>query len=101
VITAQNPHERVLEANINNERHQLLHNYLKMRFPKAQLAEVVGRSCNGSWSEASWAISGITRLEGINIAARFEQRAIFELNEVEVLVIGVDGLERRCNVRSR
>lgn len=101
VITAQNPHERVLEANVNNERHQLLQSYLKLRFPKAQLAEVIGRSCNGSWSEASWAISGITRLEGINIAAHFQQRAIFELNEVEVLVIGIDGLERRSNMRSR
>jgi len=101
VITAQNPHERVLEDNVNNERHQLLHHYLEMRFPKAGLMEVVGRSSSGPWAEASWAISGLTRTEALAIAQRFQQRAIFELTEADLLVIGVDGQERRRIRRCR
>jgi len=101
VITAQNPHERVLEDNVNNERHQLLHHYLEMRFPKAELKEVVGRSSSGPWAEASWAISGLTRPEALAIAQRFQQRAIFELTESEQLVIGVDGILRRTVTRVR
>lgn len=99
VITAQNPHERVLEDNVNNERHQLLHHYLKMRFPKAGLMEVVGRSCSGPWAEASWAISGLTRPEALAIAQRFQQRALFELTATEVMVIGVEGAIRRNSQR--
>jgi hypothetical protein len=101
VITAQNPHERVLEDNVNNERHQLLHHYLEMRFPNAELEEVVGRSSSGPWAEASWAISGLTRPEALAIAQRFQQRAIFELTQADLLVIGVDGHERRRIKRCR
>lgn len=102
VITAQNPHERVLEDIVNNERHQLLHHYLEMRFPNAELKEVVGRSSSGPWAEASWAISGLTRPEALTIAQRFQQRAIFELTQADLLVIGVDGgQERRCIRRCR
>jgi len=101
VITAQNPHERVLEDDVNEERHRLLHCYLQMRAPEAQWIEVLGRSCSGPWAEASWAISGLTRAEALAIAQRFEQRAIFELTEADVHVIGVDGTERRRMPRCR
>jgi hypothetical protein len=101
VITAQNPHERVLGDDVNRERHRLLHRYLQMRAPDAQMIEVLGRSCSGPWAEASWAISGLQRAESLGIAQRFEQRAIFELTEADVLVIGMDGTERRRMARRR
>jgi hypothetical protein len=101
VITAQNPYERVLEVNVNNKRHQLLHYYLEMRFSKARLMEVIGRSSSGPWAEASWAVSGLTRPEALAIAQRFQQRAIFELTEAELMVIGVDGTIRRRIPRIR
>jgi hypothetical protein len=101
VITAQNPHERVLDDDVNRERHRLLHRYLQMRAPYAQTIEVLGRSCSGPWAEASWAISGLQRAKALAIAQRFEQRAIFELTEADVLVIGVDGAERRRMARRR
>jgi len=94
VITAQNPHERVLTDIVNNKRHQLLHNYLKMRFPKAELVEVIGKSCSGPWAETGWAISGLSRLDALAIAYRFQQRAIFELTKDEVIVIGADAVIR-------
>jgi hypothetical protein len=101
VITAQNPHERVLEDDLNRERHRLLHRYLQMRAPDAQSIEVLGRSCSGPWAETSWSISGLQRADALVIAQRFEQRAIFELTEADVLVIGVDGTERRRIARRR
>ena len=101
VITAQNPHERVLEQDINDKRHHLLHRYLQMRAPEAQWIEVLGRSCRGPWAEASWAISGLPRSEALAIAQRFEQRAVFELTQADQLVIGVDGKERRRSRRCR
>ena len=101
VITAQNPHERVLEDDVNRERHCLLHRYLQMRAPEAQYIEVLGRSCSGPWAEASWAISGLQLAEALAIAHRFEQRAIFELTDADVHVIGLDGTERRRMPRCR
>lgn len=101
VITAQNPHERVLTDIVNNKRHQLLHNYLKMRFPKAELIEVIGKSCSGPWAETGWAISGLSRLDALAIAYRFQQRAIFELTKDEVIVIGADAVIRRTIPRLR
>ena len=99
VITAHNPHERVLEHHINNERHQLLRHYLNMRYPQAAVMEVIGRSCSGPWAEVSWAISGLSRPDALAIAQRFQQRAIFELTASDVLVISVEGDIRRKALR--
>ncbi|MFN4864736.1 MAG: DUF3293 domain-containing protein [Cyanobium sp.] len=57
--------------------------------------EVVGRSKCGQWQETSWAISGLGRTEALAIAHRFQQRAIFELNETDMLVVSIDGDVRR------
>jgi len=57
--------------------------------------EVVGRSKCGQWQETSWAISGLGRTEALAIAHRFQQRAIFELNESDMLVVSIDGDVRR------
>jgi hypothetical protein len=95
VITAQNPHEQVLGELTNANRHGLLALYLQLHCPNAPRQEVVGRSSTGPWKETSWAISGLERDDAMRIAARFQQRAIFELTDQEVLVIGVDGQLRR------
>lgn len=101
VITAQNPHERVLHDSLNGERHRLLHRYLSLRFPRTALVDVVGRSLIGPWAEASWAIGGLSREDALAVAERFQQRAIFELTDKTMLVIGVDGTVRRTVARLR
>jgi hypothetical protein len=95
VVTAQNPSEQVLSDQVNHQRHKLLEKYLLLRAPSAQLQEVVGRSTQGSWAEASWAISGLARADALAIAQRFQQRAIFELTEHTMRVIAMDGSIRR------
>ena len=102
VITAQNPHERVLNPQDNRRRHLLLGSYLSLRCCQAQWQEVVGQSCSGPWREASWAISGLSRADALAIGQRFQQRAIFELTATELLVIDLDdGAIRRRVPRKR
>jgi hypothetical protein len=72
-----------------------------MRFPKAKLIEVIGKSCSGPWAETGWAISGLSRLDALAIAYRFQQRAIFELTKDDVIVIGADAVIRRTIPRLR
>lgn len=89
VITAQNPHEQILSDGENQRRHRLLGEYLRAH-ATVEALEVVGRSSEGPWSEDSWAVSGLARDEAIRIGGYFQQRAIFELTDAEILVVGVD-----------
>jgi hypothetical protein len=100
VITAQNPHERILTDEENQRRHRLLGDYLRAR-TTVEPVEVVGRSSEGPWAEDSWAVSGLPREEAVRIGGYFQQRAIFELTEAEVRVIGVDTLRTISAARSR
>lgn len=100
VITAQNPHERILTNEENQRRHRLLGDYLRAH-STIEPIEVVGRSSDGPWAEDSWAVSGLTREEAVRIGGYFQQRAIFEITDAELRVIGVDTLRTISAARSR
>jgi hypothetical protein len=53
---------------------------------------VFGRSAypNSIWQEECWAVSGLTRSQALEIGRLFQQRAIFELTEEEIMVISSD-----------
>jgi hypothetical protein len=88
LITAWNPMSQQLGRDENFERMDLLTTALDelaaLWFP------AVGRSPDGSWSEDTFAIYGISRDEAIELGARFEQHAIFEATDEELIVLGCD-----------
>ncbi|WP_055076404.1 DUF3293 domain-containing protein [Pseudanabaena sp. 'Roaring Creek'] len=89
VITASNPLEEVLSKEKNSKRNQSLRDLLEYR--KLNFVEVVGQSPDGKWSENSFAIEGMTRLEACKLAKDFSQRAVFELESDTVRVISITG----------
>lgn len=100
VVSAQNPHEQVLPEAQNGDRHRSLKKYFDQRFPQGAV-EVVGRSQTGTWCQASWGISGIPRSLALDVAAKFGQRAIFELTADVLRVIAIDGTIHREKPRVR
>lgn len=99
VISVANPLEEVLSTDENEQRHRGLHAILKSR--KLKFEEVFGESPNGKWSEASFAIEGISKKDACELAQKFEQRAIFELTQDQIRVISVDGECQREDERCR
>jgi len=89
VISAANPLEEVLSPEENKKRHCGLQSILVSR--KLKFEEVFGESPNGTWSEASFAVEGMSQKDACELAKKFGQRAIFELTEDEIKVISVDG----------
>lgn len=100
VISAANPLEEVLPSKDNKKRHLGLHAILESR--KLKFEEVFGESPNeGKWSEASFAIEGMSKKDACELAKKFGQRAIFELTQDEMRVISVDGECRKNKPRCR
>jgi hypothetical protein len=88
LITAWNPMSQQLSRDENFERMDLLTTALDelaaLWFP------AVGISPDGTWSEDTFAIYGISRDEAIELGARFEQHAIFEATDEVLIVLGCD-----------
>jgi len=99
VISAANPLEEVLSPEKNKKRHSGLKSILESR--KLKPEEVFGESSNGTWSEASFAVEGMSQEDACELAKKFGQRAIFELTQDEIRVISVDGECRKTNKRCR
>jgi CBS domain-containing protein len=99
VISAYNPLEEVLPTDENEKRHLCLHKILESR--KLRFEEVFGESPYGNWSEASFAIEGMSKENACELAEKFGQRAIFELTQDEIKVISVDGKCRGNKSRCR
>jgi CBS domain-containing protein len=99
VISAANPLEEVLSSEENKRRHLGLHNILESR--KLKFEEVFGESPCGGWSEASFAIEGMSKKDACELAEKFRQRAIFELTQDEIRVISVDGECQKTQPRCR
>ena len=74
VITAHNP-GRLVSAEENARAQRDLEIMLESR--RIPWLPAVGRSRDGSWRESSVAVLGLAREDAIEIAARFEQDAIF------------------------
>lgn len=89
IITAHNPFEKVLSDIQNRKRNQFLKKVLKLY--SQDVKEVNGTSRCFQWNEESFMISGISREKACDIAAKFGQRAIFELSEDYMYVVSVDG----------
>ena len=88
LITAWNPMSQQLSLEENCERMDQLASGLEeltaLWFP------AVGRSPDGTWSEDTFAIYGLSRSEAIELGTRFEQHAIFEATDEELIVLGCD-----------
>lgn len=93
VISAQNPHEQFLGESENARRTIILQRYLQLTSEVTAMEKVIGLSANpdAAWQEESWAVSGLTREQAIEIARCFQQRAIFELTAAEMIIVPVDG----------
>jgi hypothetical protein len=86
LITAWNPMSQQLSLDENNERmDQLaaaLDDLAALWFP------AVGKSPDGTWSENTFAVYGISRDQALEIGVQFEQHAIFEATDEEQIVLG-------------
>lgn len=80
VITACCPFSEPLDEAAN----LALHRSLQKRFqklPGVSMEEVVGRSPDGSWQELSWAVTGISEQQAIDLGRLYCQWAIFRFDE--------------------
>ncbi len=88
VITACNPFNKLLTTEENSQRNILLHDELKTL--NVKIKPVIGRSADGDWNEKSFAVYGLTRVQACDIACKYQQRGIFEMNENDLMVIDVN-----------
>ena len=91
IITACNPLGKVLSNDKNAQRNQSLQKHIEQL--SLEYKHVIGRSPSGDWQEQSFAISGVTREQACELAQSFDQRAIFELNQDELLVIDTNSYQ--------
>jgi hypothetical protein len=87
VITACCPYSIDIDHQFNCELHELLHWHLSSEFPSASLEEIVGCSVDGQWQELSWAVTGISEDQALEVGRVFHQWAIFKLNGKESQVL--------------
>lgn len=85
VLTAWNPGSLTQSDTVNRAANARLSGLLRGRgfVP----TEVLGSSPDGSWSEASILVSGMSRSDAAAIGAEFGQRSVFELTEDELIVV--------------
>ncbi|MEB3209440.1 MAG: DUF3293 domain-containing protein [Synechococcus sp.] len=93
VISAQNPYEKFLGESENLRRTEILGQYLQATPGVVAMEQVIGRASDSdaTWKEESWAVSGLVRSQALDIAKYFQQRAIFELTESDMIVVAADG----------
>jgi hypothetical protein len=73
VITAWNPHSRLLDDNTNRVRQEALESELLRLEPWP----AVGLDPNSEHREEGLAVSGLSEMEAITLGARYDQNAIF------------------------
>ena len=87
IITACCPYSIDIDQQFNCELHELLQWHLKSAFPSASLEEIVGCSADGQWQELSWAVTGISEEQALEVGKVFHQWAIFKINGKERQVL--------------
>ena len=92
IITAYNPFEKVLSREENQQRQGALKRLLELR--SLQFTSVCGTSPDGQWVEPSFAVHGLNRSAACALARYIGQRAVFELDDEFLYVIGSDEKER-------
>lgn len=85
IITASNPHQRILSDHENQQRNSQL--LLCINKLNCQSKPVIGHSHDRRWQEHSFAIHGLSRVQACYLASSFDQHAIYELTEDLLLVI--------------
>ena len=85
VITAWNPFSKELSLTENRRRNDELEKELLDL--GAELMKAVGRSHDWKWLEESFAVRGISQMEIIQIAKKYQQNAIFKISNGERKVI--------------
>jgi len=93
IITAWNPFEQSFAKEKNQFRNVSLERCLRRR--TNQIERVVGRSRCGGWEEESFLVAGIELDVLLGLAAKFGQRAIFQLDVDRKTVVEPDGTVRR------
>jgi hypothetical protein len=100
VITAWNPRSEATRPEANDAANRDLERLLAER--ASLIVQVIGASLDSSWFEESFLVGGLDRRDAVELGRRFEQYAIFELNDVEVLVVeSASGEPRRIVARNR
>ncbi len=96
VITAWNPGGAFWPEAENRNANDQLAELLESRGLSS--SPVVRRSPDGRWSEESLLVEGCSRRQAVEIGAAFDQRAVFELNSEQLLVVRCpDGrVMRKC-----
>jgi uncharacterized protein DUF3293 len=97
IVTAHNPDAKRLPDEENRSRNLELRKLLEER--GLSWHEAVGRAPDGSWAESSFAISGLTEADAIEIGGRFGQVSIFMVSLDHVVVIATDGRFRDARPR--
>ena len=78
VVTAHNPGGVKCSSSWNRGANTALRNRLKNE--GIEFLKAVGRAPDGSWSESSFALVGVTKTEAVRITTEFGQLAVFRLN---------------------
>lgn len=91
-ITACNPAEERFPDAINQRRNQALRGWLEAA--GGQLVDSLTTAPDGSWPEPGFLVRGLPLDAILPIAARFDQRAIYEITPSERRVIDMNGQVR-------
>ena len=84
VISASNP--GFLDSDENNER-QHLYMSCRLRELGVEPLPAIGASADGQWQEASWAVTGLSRLQVCELGEEFGQIAVFEVDSRRIRVV--------------
>lgn len=93
VVSGQNPMDRLLPEDQNDQLHAALVEDLKMLGVYA--GDGVGSAAAGGWSERMAVVADSDREGVIAVANRFGQRSIFEVDDKSVLIVEVSSGEVR------
>lgn len=84
VISASNP--GFLDSDENNERQHIYMSH-RLRELGVEPLPAIGASADGQWQEASWAVTGLTRLQVCELGREFGQVAVFEIDSRRIQVV--------------
>jgi hypothetical protein len=87
VITACCPFSEPLDDAANLSLHRSLQRRLQ-KLPGVSMEEIIGQSPDGSWKEPSWAVSGISEQQAIDLGRLYYQWAIFRFDEEGRSILG-------------
>lgn len=99
IITASNPLDQILSSHENKSRNDLLLKDIQNH--TADIKPVIVTSPNNDWRDESFAIYGLSREQACDLAHSYDQRAIFELTQYQLIVVAVNAYQvKRSRARS-